>query len=90
MIPGHNLPDTQAVSNKAELMVFRDMLVAIREGRDPQAARSLLDETIAAKPTTAFDARWGQFLITPDFLPSWSTRVYEAFSAPLSAKLRRR
>jgi hypothetical protein len=24
-----------------------------------------LDETIAARPTAAFDAKWGQFLITP-------------------------
>jgi hypothetical protein len=24
-----------------------------------------LDQTIAAKPTAAFDAKWGQFLITP-------------------------
>jgi glyoxylase-like metal-dependent hydrolase (beta-lactamase superfamily II) len=26
-----------------------------------------LDETIAAKPTAAFDAKWGQFVITPAF-----------------------
>jgi hypothetical protein len=24
-----------------------------------------LDETIAAKPTAPFDAKWGQFVITP-------------------------
>jgi len=31
-----------------------------------QQSRSL-DETIAAKPTAAFDAKWGQFVITPAF-----------------------
>jgi len=54
------------VSNRAELSAYRDMLVAIREGvaKLKGEGRSL-DETIAAKPTTAFDADWGQFLISP-------------------------
>jgi glyoxylase-like metal-dependent hydrolase (beta-lactamase superfamily II) len=67
VIPGHNLPDRASpVSNKAELTSYREMLVAIRENvaKFKRQGRSL-DETIAAKPTGAFDARWGQFLITP-------------------------
>lgn len=62
VIPGHGNP----VSNKAELSAYRDMLVAIRDNvaRLKQQGRSL-DETIAAKPTAAFDAKWGQFVITP-------------------------
>jgi len=67
VIPGHNLPNqANAISNKAELVVYRDMLVAIREkvATLKRAGRSL-DEAIAAKPTTEFDAKWGQFLITP-------------------------
>jgi glyoxylase-like metal-dependent hydrolase (beta-lactamase superfamily II) len=62
VIPGHGKP----VSNRAELSTFRDMLVAIRDNvaRLKQEGRSL-DETIAAKPTAAFDAKWGQFVITP-------------------------
>ena len=62
VIPGHGKP----VSNKAELSSFRDMLVAIRENvaKLKQQGRSL-NETIAAKPTAAFDAKWGQFVITP-------------------------
>jgi hypothetical protein len=67
VIPGHNLPDkANAVSDKAELMVYRDMLAAIREkvATLKHSGRSL-DETIAAKPTAQFDAKWGQFLITP-------------------------
>ena len=62
VIPGHGNP----VSNKAELAAYRDMLVAIRDNvaKLKQEGRSL-DETIAAKPTAAFDAKWGQFVITP-------------------------
>src|SRR5262249_16536491 len=66
VIPGHNLPDkAQAISNKAELIVYRDMLVAIRE-KVATLKRSghSLDETIAPKPPPQFDAKWGQFLIT--------------------------
>ncbi len=67
VIPGHNLPNqASAISNKAELIVYRDMLVAIREkvATLKRSGRSL-EETIAAKPTAEFDAKWGQFLITP-------------------------
>jgi glyoxylase-like metal-dependent hydrolase (beta-lactamase superfamily II) len=62
IIPGHGSP----VSNKAELSAYRDMLVSIRDNvaRLKRQGRSL-DEAIAAKPTAAFDAKWGQFVITP-------------------------
>jgi glyoxylase-like metal-dependent hydrolase (beta-lactamase superfamily II) len=61
IIPGHG-----PVGNKAALTEYRDMLVTIhgnvaklkKEGRS-------LAETVAAKPTAAYDAKWGQFLITP-------------------------
>jgi glyoxylase-like metal-dependent hydrolase (beta-lactamase superfamily II) len=69
VVPGHNLPDkASATSNRAELMVYRDMLVAIREkvATLKHSGRSL-DDTIAANPTSEFDAKWGQFLITPAF-----------------------
>jgi len=64
IIPGHG----KAVSNKAELRDFRDMLVAIRDNiaRLKKEGRSR-DETVAAKPTAAFDAKWGQFVIDPGF-----------------------
>jgi hypothetical protein len=70
-MPGHASP----VSNKTELASFRDMLVAIRANvaKLKQQGRSL-DETIAAKPTDVFDAKWGQFLITPSF---FTKLVYE-------------
>jgi len=76
VIPGHNLPGRASpVSDKVELTSFRDMLVAIREGvaKLKRQGRSL-DETVAAKPTAAFDAKWGQFLITPAF---FTKLVYE-------------
>ena len=64
VIPGHGKP----VSNKAELSAYRDMLFAIHENvsKLKQQGRSL-DETIAANPTAAYDAKWGQFVISPAF-----------------------
>ena len=70
-IPGHGAP----VSNRAELQAFRDMLVAVR---DNVAALKLegrsRDETVAAKPTAAFDAKWGNFVIDPAY---FTRLVYE-------------
>ncbi|MDA9390810.1 cyclase [Bradyrhizobium sp. CCBAU 45394] len=64
IIPGHGKP----VSNKAELQAFRDMLVAIRDNVARLKAQGRTrDETVAAKPTAAFDAQWGQFVIDPGF-----------------------
>jgi glyoxylase-like metal-dependent hydrolase (beta-lactamase superfamily II) len=71
IIPGHGKP----VSNRGELKEFRDMLVAIRENVDAlkKQGRSR-DETVAAKPTAAFDAKWGNFVIDPGF---FTRLVYE-------------
>jgi glyoxylase-like metal-dependent hydrolase (beta-lactamase superfamily II) len=59
IIPGHG-----PVGNKAALTEFRDMLVAIR---DKVAALKKqgkpLAEVIAAAPTSAYDAKWGGFVI---------------------------
>jgi glyoxylase-like metal-dependent hydrolase (beta-lactamase superfamily II) len=70
-IPGHGKP----VSNRAELKEFRDMLVAIRENVAAlkKQGRSR-DETLAAKPTAAFDAKCGNFVIDPGF---FTRLVYE-------------
>jgi glyoxylase-like metal-dependent hydrolase (beta-lactamase superfamily II) len=71
VIPGHGKP----VSNKAELQEFRDMLAAIRENvAKLKKAGKARDETVAAKPTEAFDAKWGQFVIDPGF---FTRLVYE-------------
>ncbi len=60
-IPGHG-----PMGGKSDVAEFRDMLVTIRGNVAAlkKQGRSL-NETIAAKPTSAFDAKWGQFLITP-------------------------
>jgi glyoxylase-like metal-dependent hydrolase (beta-lactamase superfamily II) len=71
IIPGHGKP----VSNKAELKEFRDTLVAIRDNVAALKKQGKSrDETVAAKPTAAFDAKWGQFVIDPGF---FTRLVYE-------------
>jgi glyoxylase-like metal-dependent hydrolase (beta-lactamase superfamily II) len=73
IIPGHGQP---VVSNKAELKAFRDMLATVRDGVAAlkKQGRSR-DETVAAKPTAAFDAKWGNFVIDPGF---FTRIVYES------------
>ncbi|WP_445218041.1 MBL fold metallo-hydrolase [Bradyrhizobium sp. Pa8] len=71
IIPGHGKP----VSNKAELQEFRDMLVAIRDNvGNLKKQGKTRDEAVAAKPTAAFDAKFGQFVIDPGF---FTRLVYE-------------
>jgi len=62
VIPGHGNP----VSNKGELSAYRDMLVGVRASvaKLKRQGRAV-DEVVAAKPTAAFDAKWGQSVITP-------------------------
>ena len=61
IIPGHG-----PVGNKAGLSEYFDMLVAIRSNVSKLKTQGKsLAETIAAKPTEAYDAKWGQFLMTP-------------------------
>jgi glyoxylase-like metal-dependent hydrolase (beta-lactamase superfamily II) len=54
-VPGHG-----AIGNKTQLTEFRDMLAAIRDrvAALKKEGKSL-NETIAAKPTAAYDAKWG-------------------------------
>jgi glyoxylase-like metal-dependent hydrolase (beta-lactamase superfamily II) len=71
IIAGHG----KAVGTKAELQEFRDMLVVIREkvAALKKQGRSR-DDTVAAKPTAAFDAKFGNFVIDPAF---FTRLVYE-------------
>ena len=71
IIAGHG----KAVGTKAELQEFRDMLVIVREkvAALKEQGRSR-DDTVAAKPTAAFDAKFGNFVIDPDF---FTRLVYE-------------
>jgi glyoxylase-like metal-dependent hydrolase (beta-lactamase superfamily II) len=71
IVPGHGQP----VSSKSELKDYHDMLVAIRANvASLKGKGQSLDEIIAAKPTAPFDAKWGQFVITPAF---FTKLVYE-------------
>lgn len=63
VVPGHG-----PVGNKAQLIEYRDMLIAIRKKVAKLKKRGkTLDEVIAAKPTSAYDAKWGNFVIGPAF-----------------------
>jgi glyoxylase-like metal-dependent hydrolase (beta-lactamase superfamily II) len=59
IVPGHGEP-----SNRAALTEFRDMLVTVRANvASLKKDGKTLSETIAARPTAAFDERYGKFLI---------------------------
>jgi len=61
VIPGHG-----AVSSKADLILFRDVLVGIRDkvAAFKKQGRSL-DEIIASKPGARTDEKWGKSFISP-------------------------
>jgi glyoxylase-like metal-dependent hydrolase (beta-lactamase superfamily II) len=56
IIPGHG-----PIGNKAQLTEFRDMLIGARDNvaKLKKEGKSL-EETIAAKPTAAYDEKWGK------------------------------
>jgi len=62
VIPGHG-----PVGGKAELIEFRDMLVDVRDkvARLKKQGRSLA-EVVAAKPTADYDAKWGDWVTSPE------------------------
>lgn len=63
IVPGHG-----PVGDRAQLIEFRDMLVAIRDNvASLKKQGKSLEEVIAAKPTADFDAKWGGFVIAPAF-----------------------
>ncbi len=70
IIPGHG-----ALSNRAELAAYVEMLNGVRAkvGALVDAGKSL-EETIAAKPTAAWDDPWGKVFITPE---QFTTIVYQ-------------
>ena len=65
IIPGHG-----PLSDRTELMAYRDMLVEIRDRvRGAIANGKTLDQVIADKPTETFDAKWAKgFLDPPTFV----------------------
>jgi glyoxylase-like metal-dependent hydrolase (beta-lactamase superfamily II) len=63
IVPGHG-----PIGGRAQLIEYRDMLIDIRAKvaalKDQGKSRA---EVVAAKPTAAYDAKWGGFVINPDF-----------------------
>jgi glyoxylase-like metal-dependent hydrolase (beta-lactamase superfamily II) len=73
IIPGHG-----PLAGKADLVAYRDVVVGARDAvqRLIAAGRSL-EAVLAAKPTAAWDARWGNgFIKADDFV----TTVYESLT----------
>lgn len=62
IIPGHG-----PMAKKAELKAFRDMLAGVRDKMKPLiTAGKTLAEVQAAKPTQAFDEKWGKGFLKPE------------------------
>jgi len=58
VVPGHG-----AVGTRTQLIEFRDMLVTVRNNVAALKSQGKsLDQIIAARPTAAFDAKWGNFV----------------------------
>lgn len=73
------IPGRGPIATFADLRAYRDMLVAVRDSVEAmRAAGRTADEVVAARPTAAFDARWGQGPVSP-----------EAFTRMVYASLRR-
>lgn len=63
IVPGHG-----PVSTRAHLIESLDMLSAIRDKVASLKSKGhSLDEVVAARPTAAFDDKWGKFVIDPAF-----------------------
>jgi len=62
VVPGHG-----PLSDKAKLQKYVSMLTAIRDNvsRLMQEGKTM-EEVIAAKPTRAFDEKWGKGFLPPD------------------------
>jgi glyoxylase-like metal-dependent hydrolase (beta-lactamase superfamily II) len=70
LVPGHG-----QIGKRAQLIEFRDMLVTVRDKIAAlKSDGKSLEEVIAAKPTAAFDDKWGRFVIDSKF---FTKLVYE-------------
>jgi glyoxylase-like metal-dependent hydrolase (beta-lactamase superfamily II) len=63
VIPGHGL-----IGSKSQLIEYRDVLVTIRDriAALKEEGKSI-NEIVAAKPTAAYDAKWGGFFVNGEF-----------------------
>lgn len=79
VIPGHG-----AVSTRAELAAYRDMLVAVgRKVRAQVEAGSSLDEVLALKLSADYDERYGKGAVTPE---RFIRTLYRDLTRPRSAR----
>jgi glyoxylase-like metal-dependent hydrolase (beta-lactamase superfamily II) len=63
VIPGHG-----PVGGKSEMMEYRDLLTSIRDRVAALKGQGKsLDEIVAAKPTAAYDAKWGKGFVNGEF-----------------------
>jgi len=63
IVPGHG-----PVGNKTQLIAYRDMLLDVtRKISSRKKAGATMAEVVASKPTKAYDAKWGTFVIKGDF-----------------------
>ena len=78
VIPGHG-----AVGGKADLMLFRDVMVDLREkvAALKKHGRSLA-EVVAAKPSARTDEEWGNGFMTQLYFSSGCTRAGETQGWP--------
>jgi glyoxylase-like metal-dependent hydrolase (beta-lactamase superfamily II) len=54
------------VGNRAQLIEYRDMLAGIRKNvAKLKEQGKTIEQTVVAKPTAAYDAKWGHFVIDP-------------------------
>jgi glyoxylase-like metal-dependent hydrolase (beta-lactamase superfamily II) len=73
-VPGHG-----PVGGRQQLIEFRDMLVTVRNNVAALKRQGKsLDEIIAARPTAAFDAKWGNFVFNG---AQFTTMVYAGLPA---------
>jgi glyoxylase-like metal-dependent hydrolase (beta-lactamase superfamily II) len=69
VVPGHG-----PAGGRAELVEYRDMLVDVRARVAKLKAQGrTLQEVLAAKPTAAYDAKWGKSVVSPEL---FTTLVY--------------
>ena len=63
VIPGHG-----PVGSKADMTEYRNMLTAIRDRvATLKAEGKSLDGIVSAKPTAAYDAKWGTGFVNSEF-----------------------
>lgn len=63
VVPGHG-----SVAGKSEMIEYRDVLATIRERIAAlKGEGKSLDEIVAAKPTAAYDAKWGKGFVNGEF-----------------------